>query len=258
MPTLGVVILTLNGMKHVAQCVESVKWADRIMVLHVGDGAPAILAGECSCLVYRRVGSTETLDGLPQEMNTDWILNLWGEETVDAALRDELAALCRKPVQRDLDSYRIPIRSLLMGRWVDGSVWEPSPATRLGRQFSLFPAGWRSGLGNGKRRIPLLGRGSICDHTLSELDYGLRQIQNVSDLWARLSQGRSPGSFAMIGSPLRTFFRLVFRNRALSNGIAGLTVATLAAYATFLSMAKLWEAQKGKEGKDHKDRGCDL
>lgn len=246
MSSLGVVVFSLRGMKHLAQCLESVQWADSVAVLYAGDGEPSIGANARSSVMLRKVVSGKEVKQLSQEIRADWVLHLWGEERVEAELGEELRALCKAGLPEAPLGYRIPIRSHLLGRWVEGSLLGPSPALRLSRGVGEISPGWWGEMESRIQETPMLPRGWIGDYTSAELSEGVDRLQSISDLWAQRLQaeGRSLSPLAMALCPLRVFTRLLIKNGVFSHGLAGLTLSTMAAYVTLLSGAKVWEARR--------------
>lgn len=249
MLTLGVVVFSLRGMKHLARCLESVQWADSVVVVHAGDGEPSFGANPDSSFVLRKVVSTQEVRQLAHEIKTDWILHLWGEERVEGELRDELRLLCKTEVPRVPSCYRIPIRSHLLGRWVEGSLWGPSPALRLSREVEEFSPGWWSLPERTMREAPGLLRGWIGDYSSVDLSDGVDRVDDLSSLWAKQLQekGCSISLAVMVVTPLRVFMRSFFKKGVFFLGLAGLTLSILAAYATLLAGAKTWEAKNVRQ-----------
>jgi len=245
MSTLGVVVFSLQGMKHLAQCLESVRWADVIVVLHAGDGEPSIGADPRPAPILQKFSPKQEIRQFCQGIKTDWVLHLWGEERVEGELSEELRALCKAELPQSPLRYRIPIRSRLLGRWAEGSLWGSSPALRLSRELEgLAPGGWWHETDRRLRQGSGLLRGWIGDYSSARLGDGVDRVNLVSSLWAeRLQEGSgSPTSAAMALRSLRVFVRLLFMNGVFSHGLAGLTLSALAAYATLLSGARVWEA----------------
>jgi len=246
MSTLGVVILNLSGMKHLARCLESVRWADAVTILHLGDGEPVL--DQAPALAQRmhiqRIVSLKDAKGPSSNLQTDWILHLWGDEEVGAELKGELCALGCSEGGRVPSSYRIPIRSFLLGCWVEGSLWGPSPSPRLWSAAHDLACGWW-GIRERVSEEPSGSlRGWIRDHSSTELRDGLDRVNRLSDLWVEQWRTRDqvPSFGALALRPLRVFMRVLLRNGFFSAGLAGLTLSALAAYAALLSGAKLWEA----------------
>lgn len=250
MSTLEVIVFSLRGMQHLTQCLESVQWAHAVSVIHLSNGGTSLEPDPLSCSDSEKGVPKMDVKGPAPGMKTDWILHLWEGERVEDELRDELLTLCRLEAPLAPRSYRIPIRSRILGRWVEGSLWEPSPAIRLSREVrDLCPGWWQEP----ERMLdaPKLRRGWIGDYSSAELSGGMNLISAVSDLWAKRLEtaGRNLGVLAMTASPLRVFMRLLLRNGLLSHGLPGWTLSTLAAYVTLLGGAKLWEAGKVGQGR---------
>jgi hypothetical protein len=244
MSTLGVVILSLPGMKDLGPTLASVAWADAILVVHAGEGEPELAGKSPRSLVVRRVdfarGLTEPLD----DIRTDWVLRLWGEERLEPGLQDELRELCRLDPAPAKSSYDIPLRTLLLGRWIEASLWEPSPAPRLGRGVGRLLGGWWTDRTSRETQPTGALRGRIADYGPVTLDEAMARINRVTGLWAEDMRrlGQAPGRADRVFFPLRVFLRLMFVNRLVGRGLAGLTLSTLAGYATLLAGAKWWEA----------------
>jgi len=249
MSTLGVVVFSLQGMKHLAQCLESVRWADVVVVLHAGDGEPSIGANPCPTPILQKFSPEQEIRQFYQGIKTDWVLHLWGEERVEGELGEELRALCKAELPQAPLRYRIPIRSRLLGRWAEGSLWGPSPALRLGRELEELAPGWWQETDHRMRKGSGLLRGWIGDYSSALLEDGVDRVNVVSGLWAERLQerGGSPTSAAMALRSLRVFVRLLFMNGVFSHGLAGLTLSALAAYATVLSGARVWEARNVRQ-----------
>lgn len=244
MSTLEVIVFSLRGASSLAQCLESVQWAHAVSVIHLNNGGASIEPDPLSGSGSEGGGSKVDVKRPSPGIRTDWILHLWEEERVEGELRDELLALCRLEASASPRSYRIPIRSRILGRWVEGSLWEPSPAIRLSRGVrDLCPGWWQ----DPERMLdaPALRRGWIGDYSSDELSSGVNRINAVSDLWAERLEtaGRSLGVLAMTACPLRVFARLLLRNGLFSHGLAGWTLSALAAYAALAGGMKLWERQ---------------
>lgn len=242
MSTLGVLIFSVCGMNRLPQCLESVGWADAVMVLHVGEGEPSLGSYRSPPLMIRKARSVVELKNVGREINTDWVLRLWGEERVGAKLKDELYRVAKQREGVSL-AYRIPIRSRVLGRWVQGSLWGPSPACRL-CSFTDDPCPDWWNLKHEKTAVfsePL--KGWIEDYTLEDLASGFERINRVSDLWAKHPNVALPASVSSALRPFSVFLASMWMNGFVAQGLAGLTFSTLAAYATLLSGAKAWESQ---------------
>jgi len=236
MSSLGVVVFNLRGMKHLQQCLDSVQWADAVTVWDMDpNGNP------------NYIKETERLS---QEIKTDWVLHLWGEEKVGRELREELNLVRQAELQTSPLFHLISIRSLLLGRWVKGSLWGPTPSCRLCRQGVSPPVSWwnldREVHGNPSRLL----RNWIDDYSCAELRDGVERVNHISSLWAEQlrSEGRTLSTASISLYPLRVLMRLLIINGLLFEGLAGLSLSGLAAYATLVSGMKWWETHRSITG----------
>ncbi len=235
-------------MKHLDACLESVKWAETVVLLHLGAEAPSIRVDSYPSLVLRRLGSVREIRESCRDLGTDWILHLWGEEAVEAELRDELRGVCGRQLAGAPPAYRVAIRSRILGGWAEGSLLGPSPALRLSRSVQEIASGWWDSSRTGLERYPAMKRGWIGDYSAAALENGVRRIDDISELWAE--RLRASGAEWSVGRcvlfPFEVFMRTLLSNGIFARGISGLTLSTLAAYAALLTGAKVWEARNVK------------
>ena len=159
-------MFSIPGMKHLERCVQSVQWADDIVVVKIGDAAAA------------------------HQRRTDWVLHLWGEELIEGELQEELLALRARPLSELRPSYKIAVRSYVLGRWVDGSLWGPSPSLRLIREIRSWPPSWWNARGSHEAAASLSG--TIRDDSTAELAFSVSQMNRIGSLWAEASDGEVP------------------------------------------------------------------
>ncbi len=245
MPAFAVVVLSQQGTKHLAECLKSVAWADEILLLHSGGGAPALGESEFPGLVVRALAAPADAEKYSAEIRSDWVLHLWGDERVDARLAAELQAL-RRGGPPNPAGYRIRVRSYILGEWIEGSVSGPSPALRLAGKAQEFPSGWWEKEDNSLN----LAGGWIEDYGCSDLGDAVERVQEVSRFWAgRLLQAApAPGAGEAVFASLGVFLKMFFFHRFFARGLAGITLSALASYAVLLSGAKLWEARRAPKG----------
>ncbi len=136
MSTLTVVVITRNEARVIARCLESVAWADHIVVLDSAstDGTPDIARK-----LRAQVTTSPDWPGFgPQknralEMATgDWVLSLDADEWVTPELRKEIEVAMREPGNNA--AFRLPRLSSYCGRFMRHSGWWPDYVTRLFRR----------------------------------------------------------------------------------------------------------------------------
>src|SRR5207245_427872 len=124
-----------NEAARIRRCLESVRWADEIVVVdqHSADGTPAI------CREYgARVVTRDMLAGFGDQKNfalaqatQPWILSLDADEEVTPALRREIETAVASPGEHA--GFRMPRLTSYLGRFIRHCGWYPSPVLRLAR-----------------------------------------------------------------------------------------------------------------------------
>jgi hypothetical protein len=241
MATVGVVILSYDGMKYLAQCLESVAWADRVLLLHTGRDPE--VGREYPGLTVRRLASWSEFDRSAADIGTDWVLCLWGDERLDDVLAGELQALKSAGPFDSRRAAAIPLRSYILNQWVEGGLGGPSPSIRLARGAAALPGWWPKAAG-----ADHVFHGWIEDRGTAELSTAVDRAQALSDFWAtRLKMlAQPPSALKSIVAALVVKVRMLLRSRFGARGLGGVALAALASYSVLLSGAKVWEARHVK------------
>ena len=132
--TLSVIVIVHNEADQIRDCLDTVRWADEIIVLDSGstDGTPDI-AREYTPHVY----ATDWPGFGPQKNRAlayatgEWVLSVDADERVSPALHAEIAASISSGV---CDGYQMPRRSSYCGRFMHHGGWWPDYVTRLFRR----------------------------------------------------------------------------------------------------------------------------
>ncbi len=134
--TLSVSITTFNGEPLVRRCVESVTWADEIIVV---DSGSTDNTREICRELGAQVTQTPDFPGYGPQKNRaldrtsgDWVLALDHDEWVSPELRAEIEATMKTP--NDAVAYTMPRLSNFCGRNMRHCGWWPDPVTRLFRK----------------------------------------------------------------------------------------------------------------------------
>lgn len=205
-------------MKFLDRCLKSVDWADSVVV--------------------HEAGSTSALP----EKSTDWVCSLWGEECIEPLLREELLALREQDLRSTAQAYRIPIRSRVLGRWLKGSLWGPSPSLRVRREAALPPCDWCDLAGEKSRATKVMG-GWLSDYSPADLSGAVDRVNTVWELWAAsmFAAGKSVKAASVIAGSFGVFARILRANGFTSGGLASVTLGILAAYGAILGAVKVRE-----------------
>jgi glycosyltransferase involved in cell wall biosynthesis len=134
--SLSVIVITRNAGATLKRCLDSVRWADEIVVLDSGSTDDTLaIAGEFTF----KVEATGEWPGFGLQKNRaldratgDWVLSLDADEWVTPELRAEIEAALARPGAAA--AYRLPRLSSYCGRPMRHSGWWPDYVVRLFRR----------------------------------------------------------------------------------------------------------------------------
>ncbi len=137
MTPLSVVVITRNEEKNISACLESVQWADDIVIVDSESSDATIpLARKFTNKIFvepwKGFADAKTF-GVAQARN-EWVLWLDADERVPSELADEIQSLLQSSPHKA--AYTIARRAYFLGRWIAHSGWYPGRVTRLFRKDS--------------------------------------------------------------------------------------------------------------------------
>jgi len=133
---ISVYIIAFNEVEKIRDCINSVLWADEIIVAdsYSTDGTSEValeLGAKVIHIPFNGYG--ELRNKAIRHCTGDWILSLDSDERCTIEVRDEIINLIDNT---NLDIYKIPRKNFFMGRWINHSGWYPNF-----RQPQLFRKG---------------------------------------------------------------------------------------------------------------------
>ncbi|HEX5282834.1 MAG TPA: glycosyltransferase family 2 protein [Bryocella sp.] len=135
MPLLSVAIITLNEEANLARTLESVSWADEIIVVDSGStDRTAEIARDRGARVIDHLwtGFAAQKNFALSQCTGDWVLSLDADEELSTDLQFQMQSLLMsKPA---VDAYFIKRRNLFLGRWIKYGGFYPDPKLRLFRR----------------------------------------------------------------------------------------------------------------------------
>ncbi len=246
MPELSVIVITYNEEANIEAALESVKWADEIVVVdsHSTDRTVA-LARRYTDRVFVRdwPGYAAQKNFAMAQTRYEWLLSLDADERLSPALQEEIRQLCAIGMQAD--AYYVPRRAYFLGRWIGHSGWYPDYKIRL---FRKTRACWQGDEVHESLRLPgtvCYLRGDLWHFPYRDLAHNLQTIDRYSTLGAQklLAAGRRARWSDVTLRPALTFLKKYLWRQGFRDGYPGFCIAVLTAYANFAKYAKLWELQ---------------
>jgi glycosyltransferase involved in cell wall biosynthesis len=244
---LTVTVITRDESAHIGAALESVSWADEIIVVDSRSTDDTVaIARRYATRVEERdwPGYSAQKNYAAQIASNDWILSLDADERVTPALADEIRrTLNGEPAAQ---GYRVPRVTWYLGRWIRSTDWYPDYQLRLYDR--------RAGKWNGRRvheSVTLDGTPGLLRHELQHYAYRdvsdhLATIDRYTTLAAEqwLAEGRRTNAIEMLVHPRLAFLRNYLLRGGIRDGAAGLLVSKMNSYYVFLKFAKLWELQQ--------------
>ena len=129
---ISVLIIAGNEEKNIRDCLESVKWADEIVVIDSFSTDNTFnIALEYTPNVYqnRWNGFSEQRKYGNSKVRNEWVLALDADERVTPELKEEIIALLCD--SHKYDSYYIPRRNYFLGKHITTCYWYPDNRLRL-------------------------------------------------------------------------------------------------------------------------------
>ena len=239
---LSIAIITHNEEENIRYALESIKWADEIVVV---DSFSADRTQEICREYTDKVHSLEWVGYSEQKRKAisltthPWVLVLDADERVTDSLRDEIIALMRN--NPSMDGYYIPRKNYFIKKWIRHGGWWPDYTLRLFRREKaaietreVHEAVKVNGK-TGKLKNP------IEHYTYKDIGDYLNRMQNYSTLAAKelFKRGQSASIFDIIFRPVFTFFRMFVLRMGVLDGFYGIILAYLYSVYTYKKYSKL-------------------
>jgi glycosyltransferase involved in cell wall biosynthesis len=241
-------VITLNEEHNIAAALESLAWADEIIVVDSQSSDRTVeIAGAFTDRIYSRPwpGYSAQKNFAAEQATHDWIFSLDADERVSPQLAAELQQLQRAG-EPEAAVYRMPRLTFYLGRWIKHSGWRPDYKLRL---YDRKRARWEGDYvheslqTNGK--VDRLS-GDILHYTVRDAAEHHLRMDRYTTLAAeqRRSQGKRASLASLLISPVVVFLRSYVFKLGFLDGIPGLAIARFAAHYEFLKNLKLWEMGK--------------
>ena len=245
---LTATVITYNEAEHIQHALESVAWADEIIVVDSGstDGTVELARPLATRVIVRDwPGYSDQKNFAADNASNDWVLSVDADERVTPELAAEIrGVLSREPQAR---GFRIRRVSWYLGRWVRSTDWFPDYQLRL---YDRRAGRWNGLAIHESFRLasgtPAKLGGELHHYAYRDISHHLKKIDAYTTMLARQAheQGRRANPLGMAVHPWLAFLRNYVLRRGFTDGTAGLVISLLNAYYVFLKQAKLWELQR--------------
>jgi glycosyltransferase involved in cell wall biosynthesis len=246
MPKISAYILAYNEAEKIAAAVNSVLWADEIVVADSGSSdATATIAAALGARVVQIpfTGFGDLRNRAVAACAHEWIFSLDADERCTPKVRDEILGLLAEGPAHD--AYLVPRRNYMMGRWIKGSGWYPNY-----RQPQLFRKGALAYTlepvheGYTLTTARPLGRleNEIWQFPFRSLEEIIAKMNRYSSLGAEKLTHKRASMGGALGHGIWVFIKHFIFKRGFKDGWAGFVIALGNFEGTFYRYAKRYEA----------------
>jgi glycosyltransferase involved in cell wall biosynthesis len=251
-PGVTATVITLNEAANIAAALESVRWADEIVVVDAEstDDTVSIARRYTDRVIVRPwPGYVDQKNFAASQARNDWIFSLDADERVPPALAAEIKALLA--AGPPCAGYRVPRVNHFLGRWIRTTDWYPDYQLRL---YDRRRARWAGRyVHESVRADGEVGRlrTDLEHYSFRDVAHHVRTINRYSSLAARqmFEDGRRAGPLRIVLHADAAFLRNYLLRGGFRDGTAGLVVSMLNAYYVLLKFVKLWEMEKKPEAR---------
>lgn len=243
-PKLSVYMITYNNARTIGRALESLKWADEIIVVDSfsTDKTVEICQKYTDKIFQRRWPGHRDQYQYAADLTTHpWIMFVDADEEVSPELAEEIRRElnAREGEQECFFVYR---RTYYLGRWIRYGGWYPDGEIRLYRRDR---GKWEGGL---HAKVMVEGKlGTLKNHYFHYNYWNISdQIQTI-DRYSRIAvedmvkMNKPFWLLNLLFRPPLRFFKDYILKRGFLDGIPGFIIAVSTFYYSFIKHAKLWE-----------------
>lgn len=251
MMKISVVISAYNEEKMIQGCLESVSWADEIVVVdNSSTDDTAKIAKKYTDKLFSQPNNlmlnVNKNYGFSKATN-DWILSIDADERVTDELKEEIKGVIEKD---EIAGYWIPRMNIIFGKWIEHTGWYPDYQLRLFRKdrgkFAEMHVHEVLKLHGKTEQL----KGHIQHYNYDSVDQFFQKmllIYSHSEAENLLKDGYNFSWKDAIFMPFREFFNRYFAYKGYRDGLHGLILSLLMSVYHLVVFLRIWEKQKFKK-----------
>ena len=248
MTKLTVILITLDEEKNLARCLESVKWADEIVVVDTySQDRTKEIAGKYTDKMFdlKWPGFGPAKQFALEKAGGEWVLSVDADEVVSETLQTEIKQVLKADHS---DGYYVPRLSFFLGKWIRHGGWYPDYVLRLfRRQKARFTDSLvhEEVILNGKAGYL---KADLLHYTVPDLERYLVKMTRCTSHSAQelFQKGRRAGLAGILFRPPAVFLKMYFWKLAFLDGFQGFLLAIFSSFHVLAKYSKLWYMGKSK------------
>ena len=241
---ISATVITLNEEVNLVRCLESLGWADEIVVV---DSFSQDKTVEIARRYADKVVQREWPGYIAQKncavdcCSNNWIFGIDADEQVSSELASSI--LHKAESGLDMDGYAVSRKSRYLGKWIKHGEWYPDFKVRL---FDRRKGCWGGIEPHDKvvlKRRPEKLPGHLLHYPYPDLRAHLRQINLFTTISARehYRLGYRPSVAKVVLNPFSRFLKGYLLRTGCLDGFAGFALAALSSVNELVRLLKLWE-----------------
>ncbi|MBI2596854.1 glycosyltransferase family 2 protein [Candidatus Daviesbacteria bacterium] len=250
---LSVIVITKNEQDRIKVCLESVKWADEIIILDNGSTDKTLeIAKNYTDKIFRFENQDYAAfrNKAFGKSSGDWVLYVDPDERVSSFLKNEIEELIN---DSSYSAYAISRKNIIFGREVTYGPFWPDWVIRLIKRSDFI--NW---VGEVHEYVQFKGKLGYTKNSLIHLTHrDLDQIVSKSLEWSKIEAKQRIDINHPKMSALR-FIRILFSSiffqgiikRGFFGGTIGVMDSILQTFSTFMTYVRLWQFQQPKTLKE--------
>lgn len=252
--TLSAVLIIKNEERHLAQCLQSLDFADEIIVLDSGSSdASLTIAQQHGAIVKQNCdwqGFGIQRQRAQQYATGTWTLMIDADERVTAELAANITAFIR---HNPSAIGKFARKSWFFGRFMRYSGWYPDYVTRL---YPTALAAYDDTLVHeslqNPNKLPIKTlKGELLHYTYDDMHQFLKKTVHYTQSWTADRQHKSVSLASALAHSLVCFLKMYIFKLGFLDGRQGLLLALLSAQTNFIKYAALLTQNNPKYQHDH-------
>lgn len=250
---LSVVILTKNEEERIETCLQSIKWADEIIVIDSNSSDKTI---EIAKRYTEKIITSDIEDfdirrnrGM-EEAKGSWILYLDADERVLEPLKEELERVMES---EEFSALALSRRNIIFGEEVNYGPYKKDWMVKLFKKSDF--GGWYGKVHESAHFKGKLGysKNSLLHLTHRDIDQIVLKSLEWSKIDAKLrlaANHPSMSGWRFIRIFITEFFNQGIKRGGFFNGTIGIMDSLLQAFSMYITYVRLWQLQQPKQMKD--------
>ena len=243
---LSAVLITHNAASQIEPCLESLKFADEILVVDsASSDATRTIAERHGARVINKewLGFGRQKQFAVAQATHEWVLSVDADERVSEKLASSISAALENPLT---PVQRMARCNRFLGRWLRHGEGYPDWSVRL---FDRRAARWSDDAVHEKVLFsvtPGTLEGDLLHESAEDLAQYLAKQNRYTSLAARQlhERGARDGVLRMLASPLLRFVKFYVLRLGFLDGVPGLVHISIGCMNSFLKYAKLAELRR--------------